>query len=97
MDKSREEFRKVIEKMGGTKRIAKKLKRFTQDNEFVSKHWKKLLKQHPDQWIAVLGGKVTVFADDLETLIGSIPEEDRGSTVIRFVDTDPKTLILMAA
>ena len=97
MNKSQEELRRVIEEMGGTERIAEKLKQFTRDKEFVSKHWEELLRQYPDKWIAVLRGRVIAFADDLKTLIGSIPEEDRSATVVKFLNANPKPLILMAA
>ena len=84
---------KDFEKLGG----AESLMRFTRDHIYVEEHWAELITQYPDQWIAVYDGEVIAVANDIPTLIASIPEEQRGSIVVKFMDTDPRTLILVAA
>ena len=86
-------FKEWFDGWGG----AEKSEQFTQDHVYIEEHWEELLKEYPDKWIAVLQGKIIASADSSSALISAIPKQDRGSTAIKFMDTDPKPLILIAA
>jgi len=92
-----EESQRVIEEMGGKKKIIAELSQFRRNCALVAFLWENLLERYPNKWIAYLKNRVIASADSLEELLGSIPEENRGSTVIKFMDTNPRPLILAAA
>lgn len=82
---------RVFDESGG----AEKLQQFTRDHEYIEERWRELLEEYPDKWVAVLRGEVIASADSDSALIKDIPKEDIGSTAIRFMDTDPKSQILI--
>ncbi|MBI1984882.1 MAG: hypothetical protein HYS60_02095 [Candidatus Wildermuthbacteria bacterium] len=90
------ELRRIIEEMGGAWQIAGELEQFKQDSLYISEHWGELLSQYSNKWIAVLQSKVIASADRLSDLMSAVPERDRVFTAVKFMDTDPKPLILMA-
>ena len=52
------------------------------DVEWFNKHNRELMKQYPEQWIAVLGQKVVGAAPDIYDLIDRLKEEGIAQDVI---------------
>ena len=55
-----------------------------------------LLDRYADKWVGVWQGKVQAAEDDLDTLLNVLEQKDvpRSETAIRFMETEPETLIL---
>ena len=55
-----------------------------------------LLDRYPDKWVGVWRGEVQAAEDDLDSLLNVLEKKDvpRSETAIRFMETEPATLIL---
>ena len=55
-----------------------------------------LVDRYGDQWVGVWHGEVQAAEDDLDTLLKVLDQKDapRSETAIRFVETEPTSLIL---
>ena len=55
-----------------------------------------LVDRYGDQWVGVWHGEVQAAEDDLDTLLNVLDQKDvpRSETAIRFVETEPTSLIL---
>ena len=55
-----------------------------------------LVDRYGDKWVGVWHGKVQAAEDDLDTLLTVLDQKDvpRSETAIRFLETEPETLIL---
>lgn len=75
--------------------ILEKLRDFRARVDRMESQKGRLTRSHPDHWVALYTGDFVLaesLADLLETLEGQgVPTSE---TVIRFLDSDPKTMIL---
>ena len=55
-----------------------------------------LMDRYPDKWVGVWHGEVQAAEDDLASLLNVLEKKDvpRSETAIRFMETEPATLIL---
>ena len=55
-----------------------------------------LLDRYPDKWVGVWHGEVQAAEGDLDSLLNVLEKKDvpRSETAIRFMETEPATLIL---
>ena len=88
-------LRKTVEEMGGAEGIYHGLRRFSNDARWFHSTRNALLKQYPDQWVAVYEGKVAISAPSFEELNDAMDANGvpRGEAVVVFLDTNPKSFI----
>ena len=89
-----DEFRKLI---GDPQKFHDDMREFSKSTDlFCTSQYHKLLEKYPDKWIAVTAGKVEAHGDSYEEVLQTVCEKGlpRGSTIIRFIATDPITMIL---
>ncbi|MXY54836.1 MAG: hypothetical protein F4029_16995 [Gammaproteobacteria bacterium] len=55
-----------------------------------------LVDRYPDKWVGVWQGEVRAAEDDLDILLKVLDKNDvpRSETAIRFIEAEPRTLIL---
>ena len=77
---------------------ASELRDFARSSELLSSD-RDLAQEYSQKWIAVYGGVVRAVADDLEALLDELDRLDvpRSSTVVRYMEKEPRTLILSCA
>lgn len=51
------------------KEAAKRSEVFRKNHDWLNKHWKGLLQEHPNKWVLVVNEKPVLFADSLGELI----------------------------
>lgn len=66
------------------------------EDAFWHKHYKKLLHDHPDQFVAVSDGKVVATNTDLRQLVRILKEKglEIPKVWVRFLTADPRRLLL---
>lgn len=76
--------------------IAKDIKRFTDDSNYLSDRYSSLLSRYPSQWVAVFNKRVQANHKDLEKLLSVLDKKKlpRGKVVIEFLDTEQHVLVL---
>ena len=81
---------------GSAEGIDRQLRQFTDAAGVLSSDHPRLIDEHPLQWVGVYQGKVAASAQTLSSLMKQL--EDEGippqSTIVRFIDTNERTLIL---
>ena len=87
---------KLLEEMGGIEKFREEFARHERDFEFLNYHHKELLEKYPDKWVAVYDVKVVGVHEDFLALLEQLKKEGipTNKTIIWFMDTDPKPLIL---
>jgi hypothetical protein len=82
--------------LGDPQQVDRELRRFAKDTTFLSTNRAKLTKRYPDQWIAIRDAKVRASGKALADVLSQIDADGlpRERTVVDFLDTMPKTLIL---
>ena len=76
-------------------KVAKSLTDFDQSMGFLLND-DTLLDRYADKWVGVWHGEVQAAEDDLDNLLKVLDKKDvpRSETAIRFMETEPETLIL---
>ena len=94
---SQKELDKLLEEMGGKEKVLEDFARHERDVEFFEYHHRKLLEKYPDEWVAVYDVGVVDTDKDFLVLLDRLKEKGipTDKTVIYFMDTDPKPLILV--
>jgi len=94
---SQKELDKLLENMGGIEKVLEDFARHERDVEFFEYHHKELLEKYPDKWVAVYDVEVIDTDKDFFALLDHLKEKGipTNKTVIHFMDTDPKPLILV--
>ena len=81
---------------GSAEGIDRQLRQFADAAGVLSSDHPRLIDEHPLQWVGVYQGKVAASAQTLSSLMKQL--EDEGippqSTIVRFIDTNERTLIL---
>lgn len=75
--------------------IVKGLEDFSKSSKFLSTN-SELVNEYPQKWIGVFSGEVKAAEDDLGTLLDTLDRQGipRSRTIVRFMDTTKRTLIL---
>ena len=76
--------------------VADQLGKFSETAKLLSSQRPRLIDEHPKQWVGLYDGHVEVFGDSLDEIMSAIDERQipRDSVILRFIDTEEKTLIL---
>ncbi|MDE0148755.1 MAG: hypothetical protein OXM58_10320 [Rhodospirillaceae bacterium] len=77
-------------------RIAFELRDFSNSARLLSEQWERLAEKHPMEWVCFHRGKISAHSESLDALMEEMRNlgipSDRA--VIRFIDKEPKILIL---
>ena len=75
--------------------VAKSLLNFAQSSDLLSND-RHLLKRYAQKWVGVCSGEVKAAEDDLDSLLRMLDGQGvrRSDTVVRFIETEQRTLIL---
>ena len=65
---------------------------FEADHVWINETRETLLRQYPDQWIAVKDGQVIAVDLDLEGLLSKLP--DPAHTCVEFISREPLEMVL---
>jgi|SRR5712691_9656004 hypothetical protein len=71
---------------------SRELLRFTADHQWIEENRKALLKQYPDQWIAVKDGLVIASDPELSSLRSRL--SDPAHTSVEFLNREPLEMIV---
>ena len=76
--------------------LAKGLREFSKSAEMLSNDRRRLINEHPLQWVGVYRGEVSARADDLPSLMEELERRGipLGDTIVRFIEKNQRTLIL---
>lgn len=66
------EGNQFLEALGGAELLAAEESQFKEDGKFVRLHFVELVKQYPEQWIAVYRGKVVAADKELQALASKL-------------------------
>ena len=82
--------------MGDPQRVWEDLQVYAESVQVLSHADTRLLNDYPQQWVAVHDGKVASHGDSLEKVIGELETSGvpRDSVIIRYMEREPRTLIL---
>jgi hypothetical protein len=87
----------VLRLLGATpEAIGKELGEFAAAAKVLSSNHPRLIDEHPMEWVGVFQGRVAATAKDFDALMAQLTA--RGvplhQTIVRFIDTEEKTLLL---
>lgn len=79
-----------------TRKDKKDINQFKRDALFLEKHRDELVSKHPNKWIAVYNRRVQVVDSNLTKLLKILDQKGlpRGQTVVEFLSTEKKLLIV---
>ena len=86
----------VIKGLGGVKGVRDGMAEMHAAWQRMEREGETLLKTHPDKWVAMSKDGVVAVEDSLEGVFAKVDGTGlhRNAVDIRFIDTNPKTLIL---
>lgn len=87
---------KALAMLGDPRTVDRELKAFRKDARILSSKQKHLLQQYSKKWIAVYGGKIAAQAATLPSLVKRMEQLGipRGRAIVRFIDKNPRKMIL---
>lgn len=91
-----EHDRSPFDSLGDPAEVWAELMAFTHSAQFLSDTTSRLMEEYPRQWVAVLDGRVESAADSFPEILQQVDARNlpRDKTIIRYIDKEPKTMIL---
>jgi len=89
--------KEVLRLLGGSPdEVGADLVAFTEAAKVLSDNHRRLIHQHPMEWIGVFDGAVAASDNDYEGLMAQLTTKGipPSRTIVRFIDRTEKTLIL---
>ena len=86
----------LLQECGGLEQVLEDLGSIRRSEQAFSGRHRRLSREHPNQWVAFHNGKMAALADSLNGVLEAADEKKipRGNMVIRYLDPDPKLMIL---
>ena len=93
------DYKKMIKQLGGAERIRQTIKKGEENGAFLSANYKRLLREHPNQWVGVQDKQVVAVSPTIDGLIKKMRKAGirMGTAKIKFLDPNPRPIILSAA
>ncbi len=87
---------RVLELLGDPKEVDRDLRAFQADASLLSSEGQQFLARYPKQWIAIYHGAVVAHEITLLVLTEKLTElgVPRGRAVVRYIDNEPRKMIL---
>lgn len=75
--------------------VARSLRDFARSTDLLSNN-PALVQRYAGKWVAVTAGQVKAAEDELDSLLAMLDHQglSRSDTLVHFVETEPRTLIL---
>lgn len=91
-----EHDRSPFDAPGGVAEVWTELMAFTHSAQFLSETISRLMEEYPRQWVAVLDGRVESSADSFPEILKQVDARNlpRDKIIVRYIDKEPKTMIL---
>ena len=89
--------RSMASELGATpKQMDRELRAFSRAARLLSSDRPRLIDKHPNEWVALYGGRVTATAKTFAGLISKLKAKgiSPNETIIRYIDTSGRKLIL---
>ena len=86
----------MVALIGEPGEIERSLAQSERDERFISRNRARLIRKHPDQWVAVSQGKLVAVARNQQELLRIVDERNvpRGQIVVAFLATRSMPMIL---
>ncbi len=86
----------VHDLIGDPQKVAEDLQAFAKTAQLLSSRYPRMVERYPDQWIALHSGKVRAHGDSLDAVLRELDAMglSRDQAIIRFIDKEPRTMIL---
>lgn len=86
----------ILEQLGDPADVVRELKAFRRSARSLDKQLPDLVNRYPEQWVAVLDGKVRAHGQTFDEVMTKIDQEGlpREHTIVRFIDNGDLTMIL---
>ena len=86
----------IQELVGDPKEVDQSLQSFRKSAMRLSSRHPRMIERYPGQWIALHSGRVRAHAHSCEAVLREIDAKglSRDQTIIRFIDKEPRTMIL---
>ena len=86
----------LLQECGGLDQVLEDLGSIRRSQKAFSGQHRQLSREHPNRWVAFHNGKMAALADSLDGVLEAADEKKipRGKMVIRYLDPDPKLMIL---
>ena len=86
----------LLQECGGLDQVLEDLGSIRRSQKAFSGQHQQLSREHPNQWVAFHNGKMAALAHSLDGVLEAADEKKipRGKMVIRYLDPDPKLMIL---
>lgn len=91
-----EHDRSPFDSLGGAAEVWAELMEFTHSAQLLSETSARLMDEYPQQWVAVFNGRVASAADSFQEILQQVDAHNlpRDKIIVRYIDREPKTLIL---
>lgn len=88
--------REVLQLIGDPHEADRDLQEFRASAMRLSSRHPRMIERYPNQWIALHSGRVRAQDDSLHGLLKSVDKQGipRGQAIVRFIDDQPRTMIL---
>lgn len=88
--------KEVLEILGDPREVDRSLTVFRKSASRLSSRHSKMMERYPQEWVAVHAGRVRAHGASREAVLKELDEKGlaRGETILRFIETEPRTLIL---
>ena len=82
--------------IGDPAQVAKELKSFRRTAKRLSSNRPRMIERYPRQWVGLYEGRVRAHGETQEEVLKQIDDKNlpRARTLVRFIDPDPKAMIL---
>ena len=70
------------------------MERFATNREHANGLLPSLIEEHRGEWLAVYGDRIVVTVASPSAILDQVPEALRPTAVFRFIDEEPKALLL---
>ena len=86
----------VHELVGDARKVDEDLQAFRKTAMRLSSRHPRMVERYPNQWIALHSGQVRAYGDSLDVVLREIDDMglSRDQTIVRFIDKEPRTMIL---
>lgn len=92
----KEKYEFIQKNLGNPQKIAEGLQRYRKSALVLSKQRPRMIKDHPQEWVALFDGEVRASDKSFDKLMGEIDKQGipRGEVLVRFIDRSERIMIL---
>ena len=92
----KEKYEFIQKNLGNPQKIVEGLQRYRKSALVLSKQRPRMIKDHPQEWVALFDGEVRASDKSFDKLMGEIDKQGipRGEVLVRFIDRSERIKIL---